>query len=112
MNFLTTAQQVDINRAVAENQSLLQPIKQFILDHFGQNGLYAAYLLVAALIVLLVWQLIRFSFQVILFIVLPSAISSFGLSLVLPYDFFYLLPATTALFTLGLILRTVAFNKA
>ena len=33
------------DRVIAENQQILDPIRQFIFDNFGQNGLYAAYLL-------------------------------------------------------------------
>jgi hypothetical protein len=100
-----------LSRMVADHQQVIDPIRQFIVGHFGQNGLYAAYLLVAAVGALVAYKLIKLSFDLILFVVLPSVIAAFGLTFVLPYSFFYLLPATTALFTLGLVLKSVALSK-
>ena len=111
MNLLATIQSGDIARAVSEHQQVLDPIRQFIVDHFGQTGLYAAYLLAAAIVLLLVYKLVRFSFELVFFVALPSLLAAFVLTFFLPYSFFYLLPATVALFTLGLVLRSVAFSK-
>lgn len=111
MSLLAQIQTADISRTINENQGLIDQARQFIVDHFGQNGLYAAYLLGAAILVLIFYKLIKLSFEVIFFVVLPSVISAFVLTFVLPYNFFYLLPATAAVFTLGLIMRTVAFSK-
>lgn len=101
----------EVVQSIAANQDMLIPIKQIILDNFGQNGLYAAYLLAIALIVLLLHKLVKLGFQVIFLVVLPAVISAFVLDIFLPYDFFYLLPVTTALFTLGLVLRNVGLSK-
>ena len=68
-------------------------------------------LLVAAIVVLIFYKLIKLSFEIIFFVVLPSVLSAFILTFVLPYNFFYLLPATAAVFTLGLVLRTVGLSK-
>ncbi|MCP4565961.1 MAG: hypothetical protein GY841_00100 [FCB group bacterium] len=111
MSFLPNVQAGEITRALAENQQVLDPIRQLIFDNFGQNGLYAAYLLVAAIGALIVFKLIKTCFEIIFFVALPSVLSAFVLTFFLPYSFFYLLPATTALFTLGLVLRTVTFSK-
>ncbi len=111
MSFLAKIQTGDITRAISENQELLDPVRQFILDNFGQNGLYAAYLVAIAIVIVLLYKLVKFSFELIFFIVLPSVISAFILTFFLPYNFFYLLPATAALFTMGLVLKTVGFSK-
>ena len=104
-------QNTDIARAVAEKQGFLEPIRQFIIEHFGQNGLYATYILIGGAVLILALKLIRFTFDLVLLVILPSVISAFVLTFVLPYSFYYLLPATASLFTLGLILKTVAFSK-
>jgi hypothetical protein len=101
----------DIAKTVVANQAVLDPIRQWILDHFGQNGLYAAYLLAAAAIGLLLFKVVRFSFELVFFVALPSVIAAFVLTFFLPYSFFYLVPATTALFTLGLVLKNVGMSK-
>ncbi len=111
MNFLPSAQAGEINRVISEHQQILDPIRQLIFDNFGQNGLYAAYLLAGAIVLLLLYKLVKFSFELIFFVALPSLLASFVLTFFLPYSFFYLLPATAAIFTLGLVLRTVAFSK-
>ena len=111
MNLLPNMQAGEITRVISENQGMLDSIRQFIFDNFGQNGLYAAYLLAAAIVALLLYLAVRTFFHVIFMVALPSVLAAFVLSFFLPYSFFYLLPATTALFTLGLVLRTVAFSK-
>ena len=111
MSLLAQIQTAEISRTINENQGLFEQARQFIVDNFGQNGLYAAYLLLAAIAVLVIYKLIKLGFEIVFFIVLPALISAFVLTFVLPYSFYYLLPATALLFTLGLILRTVAFSK-
>ena len=111
MSILASMQTGNISRAVAEQTQALDPIRQFILDHFGQNGLYVAYLLAAALAALVIYKVIKLSFELLLLVILPSVIAAFVLTYVLPYSFYYLLPATAAVFTLGLVVRHVAFAK-
>ncbi len=111
MSLLANIQNGDIGRAIAEQQQNLDPIRQYIFDHFGQNGLYAAYFLVAAAVLLLAYKVVKLSFHLMLFVALPAAISAFLLSFVLPFSFFYLLPATAAVFTLGLVMRHVAYSE-
>lgn len=111
MSFISGLQSEGVTRAVSEGRTLLDPLRQYILDNFGQNGLYAAYLLGAAIALILIYKLIKLSFDLLFFVVIPSAISAYVLSMFLPYSFFYLLPAATALFTLGLLLRAVSFSK-
>jgi len=111
MSFLPNIQSGDIVRAVTDHQEVLDPIRQYIFDHFGQTGLYAAYLLAGAILLLLAYKLVKFSFELVFFVALPSVLAAFILTFFLPYNFVYVLPATVALFTLGLVLRTVAFSK-
>lgn len=111
MNFMANIQGGEIARTVSEHQQMLDPVRQFIFDHCGQTGLYAAYLLAGAVVLLLLYRLVKFSFELIFFVVLPSLLAAFVLTFFLPYSFYYLLPATVALFTLGLVLRSVAFSK-
>ena len=111
MSFLASIQSEIIGQKVAENRDLLDPLRQLILDNFGQNGLYVAYLLVAVIAGLIVYKLIKLSFDLIFFVALPSVVSAFILAIFLPYSFFYLLPITAALFTLGLVMKNVGFSK-
>lgn len=112
MNLLANIQNGEIARAMAEHQQALDPIRQLILDNFGQAGLYAAYLLTAAIALLLVYKLVKFSFQLIFLVALPSVLAAFIATFLLPYSFAHMLPATVALFTMGLVLRSAAFARA
>jgi len=111
MSILANMNTGEIARTVTEHRAVLDPIRQFIFDNFGQTGLYAAYLLAAAIVLLLAYKLIRFSFHLVFFVALPSVLAAFILTFFLPYSFVYMLPATVAVFTLGLVLRSVAFSK-
>lgn len=111
MSLLSNIQSGDIAKAVTEHQQALDPIRQLIVEHFGQTGLYAAYLLAAAIVLLLIYKLVKFSFELVFFVALPSVLAAFLLTFFLPYSFFYLLPATVAVFTLGLVMKNVAFSK-
>lgn len=111
MSLFASLGESGLAQAVANQQQYVDPIRQFILDNFGQNGLYAAYFLVGVITLLAVYKLIKLSIELVFFIAIPAALTAFVLSYVLPYSFFYLLPATTALFTLGLVIRMVAFSR-
>jgi|GEM_PF-995235 len=111
MSLISSLQSEGVTQAVSEGRALLDPLRQYILDNFGQNGLYAAYFLGVAIALILIYKLVKLSFDLLFFVVIPSAVSAYILSMFLPYNFFYLLPATTALFTLGLVLRAVSFSK-
>ena len=111
MSLLANLKTGEIAQAVAVHQQTLDPIRQYIFDHFGQTGLYAAYLLIAAIVLLLAYKLVKFSFQLIFFVVLPSVLAAFIATFFMPYNFVYMLPVTVSIFTLGLVLRSVAFSK-
>lgn len=111
MSFLAHAQSQIITQQVNQHREMLDPLRQFIVDTFGQNGLYAAYLIAAVVVGLILYKLVKLSFDLLFFVALPSLVSAFILSLFLPYSFFYLLPVTAALFTLGLVMKNVGFSK-
>ena len=111
MSLLSSVQSGAVEKVIADQQQYLDPVRQFILDHFGQNGLYAAYALSAILAGLLLYKLVKFSFELIFLVAVPSTLAAFILSYFLPYNFLYLLPITTALLTLGLVIRVVGLSK-
>jgi hypothetical protein len=112
MNLSVSLQRIDIKESFAQGKTVFETAQRYILEHFGQNGLYAAYLLGAAFGALIIYMILKLSLQLVVFVVIPAALSAFILTYFLPYDFYHMLPATAALFTLGLVLRHVAFSKA
>lgn len=88
-----------------EASGFLESARQLILDNFGQNGLYAAYILAAVLAVVIVMKLIRLTFSVLTMVVLPGIALAFVVSLLTPYNFAGLLPVTVTGCSLFLLFK-------
>lgn len=85
------------DRAAAKADSFtggLGSIKALILDNFGPNGLTAAYIVAAVLVLVIVWRLTKIGFDALKFVVIPSVALAVLGSLVLGYPFGNLLPMT------------------
>jgi hypothetical protein len=92
--------------ATADQYSgLLGTAKGFILQNFGQGGLIAAYIAVAAMVVFLVSRLAKITFSTLKYMVIPSVALAFVGSFFLPYSFFALLPVTVTASSLFLLFR-------
>ena len=88
-----------------EYSGIFGSVKELIVEHFGQNGLIAAYIVLAVLILLVVWRLTKITFATIKYLVIPAvALAALG-AFVLPYSFFMLLPVTVTACSLLLLFR-------
>ncbi|HKK20952.1 MAG TPA: hypothetical protein VJ983_05715, partial [candidate division Zixibacteria bacterium] len=85
--------------------SIFESIRQLILDNFGQNGLYAAYIATAALIVFVASRLAKLTISTLKFLVIPSVALAFGVSLFAPYSFAALLPVSVTLCSMVLLFK-------
>lgn len=85
--------------------SVLQSIQGFILEHFGQNGLYASYIVVAAIGLFLLSLIARLAFSTLKYLVVPSIALAFAGSFFAPYSFATLLPVTVTVCSLFLIFK-------
>ena len=88
-----------------EYSGVIGSIQQLIVEHFGQNGLYAAYIALAALILFVVSKLAKLTFSTLKFLILPSLALAFAGSFFVPYSFLALLPVTVAVCSLFLLFR-------
>ena len=88
-----------------EYGDLLASVQGFILEHFGQNGLYATYIVVAALGLFLLSLVARLTFSTLKYLVIPSVVLAFAGSLFAPYSFAMLLPVTVSVCSLFLIFK-------
>ena len=80
-------------------------VKELIVEHFGQNGLIAAYIVLAVLALVVVSRLAKIGFAAIKYLVIPAvALAALG-TFVLPYSFFMLLPVTVTACSLLLLFR-------
>ena len=88
-----------------EYAGVVASAKQFILDQFGQPGLIAAHIVVAALIIFIGWRLVKLAFSVVKYLVIPSVALAFVASLVTPWPFATALPVTVTVCSLFLLFK-------
>lgn len=96
------------NDASARAEQASGPIGElqaYILETFGQNGLYAAYLVLAAMIVLLFSKLVGLTFSALKYMVIPAVILAFLATFFSPYSFFTALPVTVTACSLFMLFK-------
>lgn len=86
--------------------SVIQGATEFILNQFGESGVYAAYIALAAITILALGKLLKFSFSILKFVALPSVALAFVASIFLPQNFMYFLPVTVSLSSVFLLFRS------
>ena len=88
-----------------EYSGVLGSIQSVIVEHFGQPGLYAAYIAVAVFILFVASRLAKITFSTIKYLVIPSVALAFVGSYFVPFSFPALLPVTVTLCSLFLLFR-------
>ena len=100
------AQLSDLSDRAADSFSGgLGSIKELILEYFGPNGLTAAYIVVAVLVLVLIWRLTKITFATLKYLVIPAVVLAVLGSFVLPYSFVILLPVTVTACSLILLVK-------
>jgi hypothetical protein len=110
MNKLELVNQIraaaDKASATAEEYSgVLGSAKAWIVENFGSNGLLAAYLLLAVLVILIVSKLAGLTFSALKYLVIPAVALAFLASLFLPYSFMHVLPVTVTVCSLVMLFK-------
>lgn len=95
-----------IKRADIIPVAMIDDTRSYIFENFGQEGIYAAYIVLASLIVYVLSKVLNISFTVIKVFIIPSLATAFIASLLLPFNFFYILPITSSIFAVGLLMKT------
>lgn len=88
-----------------EYSGVLGSVQSLIVENFGQNGLYAAYIMAAAFILFVVAKLAKMTFATLKFLVLPAIALAFLGSFFVPYSFLALLPVTVTFCSLFLLFK-------
>ncbi len=86
--------------------SVIQSATEFIVGQFGEPGLYAAYIALAAITIVALGKLLKLSFAIVKFVALPSVALAFVASIFLPQNFMYFLPVTVSLSSVFLLFRS------
>ncbi len=79
--------------------------KDFITDTFGQNGLYAAYVAAAVILIFVLSRVAKLTFSTLKFLVIPSVALAFLATLFLPYSFVVTFPVSVTVCSLFLLFK-------
>ncbi len=71
----------------------------------GMTGTLALYLTVGTLALLVLWRMVRLSFDVIRCVVIPAVVVAFVGAWLMPFSFYHILPVSAALFSGVLLLK-------
>ena len=88
-----------------QNISTVETARDYILQRFGQNGLYAAYVALGVLGAVVLYRLIKISLLAIKYLVVPAVVLALLASFILPYSFATVLPITVTLCSLVLLVK-------
>ncbi len=88
-----------------QNVGALETAREYILQRFGQNGLYAAYVALGVLGAVILYRLIKISLLAIKYLVVPAVVLALLASFILPYSFATVLPITVTLCSLVLLVK-------
>jgi len=104
---LTQVKQVAESAAKQADEAtgFLGSVQALIVEHFGQSGLYAAYIMAAAFILFVVAKLAKITFSTLKFLIIPAVALAFLGSLFVPYSFVSLLPVTVTFCSLFLLFK-------
>lgn len=71
----------------------------------GMTGTLALYLTLGILGVLVLWRMVKLSFDIIRCVAVPALLVAFVGAWLMPFSFYHILPVTTALFSGILLLK-------
>ena len=88
-----------------EYSGILGGVKAVIIEHFGENGLIAAYIVVAVIILFIGSRLAKTALSTVKYLRIPAVgLAAIG-SFVSPYSFYALLPVTSTVCALVLLIK-------
>ncbi|MBU0984339.1 MAG: hypothetical protein KKA42_10750 [candidate division Zixibacteria bacterium] len=79
--------------------------KGYIIEHFGQNGLIAAYIALAAIALFVLSRLAKLTLSTVKYLVIPAIALAFLASVILPYSLAVTLPVSVTLCSLVLLFK-------
>lgn len=88
-----------------EYSGVIGSIKALIVEHFGQNGLIASYVLLAVISLLLVSKVAKLTWSTFKFLVIPAAALAFLAVMFLNCSFVVALPITVTVCSLVLLFK-------
>ncbi len=89
-----------------DSTGIIGAAKNFVQGHFGIPGLIAAGILLLSVAAILVMKIIKISFDILRYVVIPSVAITFIATYFLPLSFAYILPVTVAFFSIVLLVKS------
>lgn len=80
-------------------------LKNWIVEHFGTNGLIAAAVVSGVLVLFLLMQLVRLAIATVKYLVVPAIVLAFLAALLLPVSFTAALPVTVTICSIFLLFK-------
>lgn len=88
-----------------EYEGTIGQARQWILDHFGQNGLLAAYVAGGVVLIVLLSRLVKIGFSAVKYLVVPSVVLAGLASYFMGLNFAVALPVTVTVCSLILLFK-------
>jgi len=88
-----------------EYSGIFETARGYILDNFGQNGLYAAYFALAVLVLFIASRIFKLTFSAVKYLIIPSVALAFIASIFFPFSFAAALPVSVTVCSLFLLFR-------
>ncbi len=88
-----------------EYAGVLGSTKELIVEHFGDNGLTAAYIALAVLVLFVVSKLVKLSISTMKYLVIPALALAALATFITPFSFFVALPVTVTACSLVLLFK-------
>jgi hypothetical protein len=92
--------------AVTDSSGVAAASSAYIAGHYGSNGVIAAWLILAILVLAVAIKLIRLTVNAVLYLVVPAVVLAFVGSLVFPMSFTLLLPITAVACSLFFLFKS------
>lgn len=90
---------------VGEYSTVVAAAQQYIVDHFGQTGLIAAYITLGVLVLFVVSRLVKLTYSAVKYLVIPAVALAFLASVCTPFSFTAALPVTVTVCSLVLLFK-------
>lgn len=88
-----------------EYEGVIEQARQWIVDHFGQNGLLAAYIAGGVIVILLLSRLAKIGFNALKYLVVPSVVLAGLASYFMGLNFAVVLPVTVTICSLVMLFK-------
>ena len=88
-----------------EYSGVIAPIQKYIVENYGENGLNAAYLAIASLILVIITRLAKITFSTVKYLIIPAVALAFVASFFVSEPLYTILPATVTAGALLLLFK-------